>query len=211
MTTQLSLDTADAMSTLDLTPTFDVTFLPRKIEELLQRTENPFHQAMLRNFFRHALLEISGYWDQILVPELTIDQPQYRIGDRDRMLVLSGRDEVLGFYREIAETRQNVMGARALTMSVADHGIITEAVWNHMVPGSLLADHDVDADPDGHYIMSHNIFQIFVYTRDAKLIGERVYDDPSTYAYEKIDAADFVTPELAREALAPFLARATLH
>lgn len=51
--------------------------------------------------------------------------------------------------------------------------------------------------------------QNFVYTDDAKLIGERVYDDPSSYSYEKLDPADVVT-QLARERLAPFLAHARL-
>ncbi len=41
---------------------------------------------------------------------------------------------------------------------------------------------------------------------------ERVYDDPASYHYEKLDPADVVTPEDARRRLAPFLARAiALH
>ena len=33
--------TSDAMTRLDLTPNFDVTYLPRKIEELIEQTEKP--------------------------------------------------------------------------------------------------------------------------------------------------------------------------
>src|SRR5713101_5298506 len=43
MTTQRTT-TADAMTTLKLTPKFDVTYLPRKIEALLAETEKPLHR-----------------------------------------------------------------------------------------------------------------------------------------------------------------------
>jgi hypothetical protein len=33
--------TSDAMTRLDLTTNFDVTYLPRKIEELIEQTEKP--------------------------------------------------------------------------------------------------------------------------------------------------------------------------
>ena len=54
------------------------------------------------------------------------------------------------------------------------------------------------------------LLQEFAYTHDAKLTGERVYDDPASYTYIKLAPADVVTPELAREPLASFLARAAL-
>jgi hypothetical protein len=54
------------------------------------------------------------------------------------------------------------------------------------------------ADPHAHYLISHHIMQNFAYTSDAKLIGERVYNDPASYSYEKLAPADVVTPEIAR-------------
>jgi hypothetical protein len=68
----------------------------------------------------------------------------------------------------------------------------------------------VDAAPDAHYLMNYHIFQMFAYTEDAKLIGERIYVDPASYTYEKLAPADLVTPEQARLDLAPLLDRATL-
>jgi hypothetical protein len=60
--------------------------------------------------------------------------------------------------------------------------------------------------------MNHHLFQIFTYTNEAspRLIAERIYDDPESYSYEKLAPGDVVTPELARELLAPYLERATL-
>jgi hypothetical protein len=206
------LSTADALTLLHVPPKFDVTEWPRQVEAFLHATEKPLHRAILKNYLRHLLLEVSGYWDQIIVPELTINDPMYRVGDRREMRVLSGKAAVEGFYRETSETRQNVMGARTMNMGVEDYGVTTEAVWTHVVPGICLKDHGIDADPRAHYLMNHHLFQIFTYTNEPrpKLIAERIYDDPESYYYEKLAPADVVTPEIAREQLAPFLARAAL-
>jgi hypothetical protein len=206
-----TLTTSDAMTNLSLTPEFDVTYLPARIEGLLKETEQPLHRAFLKNYLLHAVLEISGYWQRILVPELTIDEPVYRIAERGAVRVLTGHDEVESFYREVGESRTNVMAARALNLCVGDFGVVTEAVWNHMTPGTALVGGEagIEIDPEAHYLIQHNIIQNFAYTHDAKLIGERVYDDPASYSYQVLRPGEVVTPEMAREQLAPFLARAT--
>jgi hypothetical protein len=206
----MTATTSDALTNRDLPARFDVTKFPREVEEYLGRTSNPFHRAILKNYFKHLLLEISGYWDKILIPELTIDEPAYRIGDRGEMVVLTGHDEVEGFYRSISEAGKNVMGALTMNMTVADFGIVTEAVWAEVMTGETAIDYGIDADVEDHYLLTHNIFQNFAYTHDAKLIGERVYDDPASYHFEKLDPEDVVTPADARRDLAPFLARASL-
>jgi hypothetical protein len=96
MVAPLTGGTSDAMTTLQLTPEFDVTYLPLRIEELLGRTADPLHRAILKNYLRHALLEISGYWDRILVPELTVDEPVYRVAEGGAVHVLTGRVAVEG-------------------------------------------------------------------------------------------------------------------
>jgi hypothetical protein len=52
-TTQLTM-TSDAMTRLDLTTNFDVTYLPRKIEELIEQTEKPLHRAILKNYLARS-------------------------------------------------------------------------------------------------------------------------------------------------------------
>ncbi len=207
------LRTADALTLMNVSPRFDVTEWPRQVERFLHNTENPLHRAILKNYLRHLLLEVSGYWNQIIVPELTVEEPMYRVGDRREMKVLTGKAAVEGFYREAFETRTNVMGARTMNMGVEDYGVTTEAVWTHVVPGATLTGHDIDADPAAHYLMTHHLFQIFTYTSEARprLIAERIYDDPESYSYEKLAPAEVVTPEKARAQLAPFLARAMLE
>jgi len=130
--------TSDVMTRLDLTPNFDVTCLPRKIEQLIEQTEEPLHRAILKNYLRHALLEISGYWEQILAPELTVLEPTYRIAERGEVHVLVGQAAVKAFYRLVAETRTNVLAARTPNMCVGDFGVVTEAVWSHMTPAATI-------------------------------------------------------------------------
>ena len=142
--------TSDAMTRLDFTPNFDVTYLPRKIEQLIEQTEEPLHRAILKNYLRHALLEISGYWEQIFAPELTVLEPTYRIAERGEVHVLVGQAAVKAFYRLAAETRTNVMAARTLNMCVGDFGVVTEAVWSHMTPAAMIRPGELEAvnDPE---------------------------------------------------------------
>lgn len=88
------MTTHDAMTTMNVPARFDVTHWPINVENYLARTEKPLHRAILKNYLRHLLLEVSGYWDQILVPELTVDVPEYRVGDRGTVRVLSGKAAV---------------------------------------------------------------------------------------------------------------------
>ena len=208
--TDAPASTYDALTTLDLPEKFDVTRWPLAVEAYLDRTTNPFHRAILKNYLRHLLLEISGYWDQIIVPELTVEHPKYRMSEFGETHVLEGREAVEAFYRETYEQGVNVMGAQVMNMCVEDFGVTTEAYWSHVVPGTFLTAHDVDSDESAHYLMSYHIFQIFAYDTDARLLGERIYVDNASYTYTLLAPEDVVTPEDARTQLAPLLARATL-
>lgn len=201
-----TLQTSDALTIMDVPDRFDVTHLPSGIAEAIESTDNPFHAAMLKNYYLHAVREISGCWDQILIPELTITEPAYRLSVGGISAGLGNHAEVLAMYREVAETGQNVMGTLCHNIVVGDFGVVTEAVWVAMVPPGVLTDDGVD--PEAYYMVKHNLMQNFTYTHDAKLISERVYDDPGSYEYHKLAPEDVVTPAMAKEALAPHLASA---
>jgi hypothetical protein len=191
---------------------FDVTKYPRRVERYLANTRHPYHRAILKNHLRHVLLEISGYWDRILVPALTVEEPVYRIGHLGGTIVLPGQNAVESFYREMSETGSNVAGALTMNLCVEDFGVLTEARWAHIVPGTLVREHHglLGADLDGHYLVTHDLFQVCSYTGDAKLVGKRLYDDPSSYRYRRLAPSEVVTPDDARRELAPLLARALI-
>ncbi|GAA4536873.1 hypothetical protein GCM10023175_04360 [Pseudonocardia xishanensis] len=152
-----TLATSDALTVVDVPEKFDVTNLPQGIADLIEATENPFLVAMLKNYYLPAVREISGHWDQILIPSLTVDEPAYRISVSGESVALTGHAEVLAMYRQVAETGQNVMGTLRHNIAVADFGVITEGLWVAIVPPGLLSVQDVDVEPDAYYMVTHNL------------------------------------------------------
>ena len=47
--------------------------------ELLEQTTKPLHRAMLLNFWRHVHLEGAGRFEEIVAPDMMVDEPVYRI------------------------------------------------------------------------------------------------------------------------------------
>ncbi|WP_189701724.1 hypothetical protein [Streptomyces chromofuscus] len=66
------------MTSLDSPPRWDVTHWPLRVEEYLRKTQNPLHSAMLKNYYRHLLLELADHGDQILLTEPSVDEPACR-------------------------------------------------------------------------------------------------------------------------------------
>ena len=56
----------------------DVPFV-EVLRPLLRTVEDPRHRAILSNYRRHALLEVSGRYEEILTPAMTISNPVYRL------------------------------------------------------------------------------------------------------------------------------------
>ncbi|MFF7633042.1 hypothetical protein ACFZB9_07795 [Kitasatospora sp. NPDC008050] len=56
----------------------DITTLTRGADLLLDRTENPLHRRILENYRRHALLEVTGRWREVVHdPAMIVDHPVY--------------------------------------------------------------------------------------------------------------------------------------
>jgi hypothetical protein len=187
---------------------FEVVNVMKAADDLLEVTENPRHRAILENYRYHAVLEISGKWDQILTTDLMVPEPHYRIMGPKGTDVFNGMDEVATFYRAFIEAGTNVFGAvdESEKIAVADWGFASESVFGHMLPGQLVLEDGIEVDdPEASYLVTHRLAMFWPYDGDAKLIGEFVYDDLGSYEVEKVDPADVVTPQMAAEALAPLL------
>jgi hypothetical protein len=46
-------------------------------DRLLETTENPLHRQILENYRRRAILDISGDWEVIFDPDMTVEEPLY--------------------------------------------------------------------------------------------------------------------------------------
>jgi len=184
----------------------DVTKAVLGVDRRLEVTEDPRHRQILENYRRHGLLEVSGRWPEILDPAMTVEHPVYRITEGGRSLLLDGREQVQEFYRGMTEAGAPVMILEDEKIAVADWGFVSESIFNHYAPGGFLlaSGEDVD-DPDAWYLLRHRMAMIWHYDDRARMIGEHVYEDATSREITKLAPEDVVTPEEAREALAPLI------
>ncbi|MEU4160840.1 hypothetical protein [Actinoplanes sp. NPDC026670] len=191
--------------------TFDVRDVVKAPDELLARTENPRHRAILRNFRRHALLEVAGRWREILTPRMMVDHPVYRINENGRSVHLSGFEPIGKFYQEITDRGLNVFGPIEDQVFVSDRGLAIESLFGNYVPGHVLAEQGEDVDdPDAYYQLTHYMASFWPYDDDCRLIGEHIYEDTASRTIHKLEPSEVVTPAQATALLNPLIDLATL-
>ena len=188
--------------------TFDVRDVVKVPDELLARTDNPRHRAILLNFRRHALLEVAGRWREILTPAMVVDHPVYRINENGRSVHLSGIEQIAKFYQGIADQGLNVFGPIEDQIAVADWGLAIESLFGNYLPGHALAaqGEDID-DPGAWYQLTHYIASFWPFDEDCRLIGEHIYEDAASRTVHKLDPAQVITPEQAAQILGPMIDR----
>jgi hypothetical protein len=186
--------------------TFDVRNVVKAPDELLARTENPRHRAILLNFRRHALLEVAGRWREILTPQMMVERPVYRINENGRSLHLSGMGSIAAFYQDIADRGLNVFGPIEEAVLVSDWGLAIESLFGNYVPGHVLAEQGEDIDDlDAPYQLTHYMASFWPYSEDGRLIGEHIYEDTASRTIHQLDPGQVVTPAQAAELLSPML------
>lgn len=188
---------------------FDVRNVPAAVDAQLAVVENPKHRHVLKNFRRHALLEVSGFWQDILIPTMTVEQPVYRVTERGKTHVFAGMDAVRDFYAATAAGGGNVFGPLEEHVAVTDHGLFTEALFANVVRGSHPSLAGEDVEPDGVYQVTHHIGACWPY-RDGLLVGEHIYEESSSWTVTELDPSALTSPEDARRMLAPYLADSPL-
>lgn len=193
-------------STLDQTapPKFDITFWPRSIDSMLERTTNPHHRAMLLNMRRHILLELSGRWQEVLLPEFTVEVPRYRVVTPLGAIEPIGLEAVTEFYAGLFTANSGVWTAIDEQMHVHDRGVISEALLAAFMTGKALAEAGADVDPALEYMVTFNQVYVFEFDENAKLIGERSYDAGNQRLYP-VAKEDVVTFDDAARILRPYL------
>jgi hypothetical protein len=165
--------------------------------ELLERTTNPLHRAMLLNFWRHVHLEGSGQYDALAAPDMMVDEPVYRITWGASPAVIRGTEGVLAFYRSVGEA---VLWNSDDRLAVGDWGIADELTFHQLARGADLRaiGYDVD-DPEALYHTSSRQAFIWPYDSRARLIGENLYEDKTSLEIEEVDPEEAITPARVRE------------
>jgi hypothetical protein len=165
--------------------------------ELLEETEKPLHRAMLLNFWRHVHLEGAGEYEQIVAPDMMVDEPVYRVTWGANPAVISGKEGVLGFYRSVGES---VLWHSDDRLAVGDWGVCDEITFHQMAIGSDLraVGYEVEKDDVLYHVASRQAF-IWPYDQSARLIGEHLYEDKTSLEIEEVSAEEAITPQRVRE------------
>ncbi|HWL98181.1 MAG TPA: hypothetical protein VNP20_12595 [Nocardioidaceae bacterium] len=172
--------------------------------DLLERTTDPLHRAMLLNFWRHVHLEGAGEFDKIVASDMMVDHPVYRVTWGVSPAVIEGKDGVLGFYNSVGET---VLWNSDDRLAVADWGICDELTFHQLARGEGLqaVGYDVEHSDRLYHVSSRQSF-IWPYDDQARLAGEHLYEDKTSLQVEEVDPAEAITParvqEIHREQLA---------
>jgi hypothetical protein len=165
--------------------------------ELLARTSDPLHRAILLNFWRHVHLEGAGEFEAIVAEDMMVDHPVYRVTWGAAPVVIEGKEGVLGFYGSVGEA---VLWHSDDRLSVADWGICDELTFHQLAAGSDLRALGYDvADPDRLYHVSSRQAFIWPYDDSARLAGEHLYEDKTSLRIEEVDPAEAITPARVRE------------
>jgi hypothetical protein len=165
--------------------------------ELVERTTNPRHRAILLNWWRHVLLEGAGEFDRIVAPDMMADHPVYRVTWGETPTVVEGKEGVVAFYTSVGDS---VLWHSDDRLAVADWGIANEITFHQLAAGRDLKALGYDV-PDTDTLFHVSSRQAFVWPYDdrARLAGEHLYEDKTSLQIEEVDRAEAITPARVRE------------
>jgi hypothetical protein len=173
--------------------------------ELLEQTTKPLHRAMLLNFWRHVHLEGAGRFEEIVAPDMMVDEPVYRITWGANPVVVTGKEGVVAFYRAVGDA---VLWNSDDFLAVGDWGIADELTFHQIAHGADLRaiGYEVD-DPDAIYHVSSRQAFIWPYDSQARLVGENLYEDKTSLEIEEVDPSEAITATRVREIHEELLAK----
>jgi hypothetical protein len=165
--------------------------------ELLGRTGNPLHRAILLNFWRHVHLEGSGQFEKIVASDMMVDHPVYRVTWGPNPAVIEGKDGVVAFYGSVSEA---VLWNSDDRLAVNEWGVFDELTFHQLARGENLraVGYDVPQDDGLYHVSSRQAF-FWPYDDRARLAGEHLYEDKTSVAIEEVSPAEAITPARVRE------------
>ena len=175
-------------------------------DRLLTTTVNPLHRQILENYRRHAILEVTGNWEDIFAPDMTVPDPVYTFDVTNFEGVKLAGDRVKAFYKGLVDSHATVILVEDEQLVVADWGLASESWFNTYERGSdLIAAGAEGYDPDGYYIVRARLAMIWPYDPQGRLIGEHVYEAKVFRQVIEITEDEFVTLADAQARLLPLL------
>jgi len=184
----------------------DITQTMAAADKLLSQLDNPRHRRIISNYRRHALAEISGNWELIFDPEMTVEDPVYDqiLARVDEPLRFRG-EQVREHYKKVADLGRNVLVFTEENIAVGDHGFGHEACWTGYFQGrDLRALFGQEAlEEDGWYARNVRAVLFWPFDERCRMIGERGREIESEIV--SIPEEDVVTGEEAKRLLTPMI------
>lgn len=179
----------------------DVRMLTRAADDLLKTLENPLHRQIIENYRRHSLLEVTGQWELIFAPDMTVEHPVYYLDVDGDSVTLDGYEQVSGFYKQLTASDATVIVLQDEQLAVADWGFASEAIFNTYIDG-----HALPGGVDGKfYVVRRRVAMHWPYDRRGRLIGEHVYEHAAQTETVEIPESEFITFDEARKKLIPLI------
>jgi hypothetical protein len=173
--------------------------------ELLERTTNPLHRAILLTWWRHVHLEGAGDYERIVAPDMMVDHPVYRVTWGANPAVIEGKDGVIAFYNSVGDS---VLWHSDDRLAVADWGISDEITFHQLARGADLQAVGYEVpDPGKLYHVSSRQAFIWPFDEQGRLAGEHLYEDKTSLRIEEVDPSEAITAERVREINRELLAK----
>lgn len=154
----------------------DIRKLTVATDDLLLKTSNPRHRRILENYRLHAFLEVTGRWEKIFAPEMTVPEPTYHVHSSVGVETLRGPKDVQALYKSYVDSKSSVIILTEEVLSVGDWGFASEAVQNRFYPGKVLLDQgDKIDDAEAWYLTRRTTAMFWHYDEQCRMIGENVY------------------------------------
>jgi hypothetical protein len=175
----------------------DITNVPRELDEMIKSSSSARQRHILENVRRHYLLELSGRADEILTPDMTVEEPVYYLDIDGTSRTLRGRAEVRSFYKEVEGV---TFACTETAHAITDAGYWNESRFNFYLSGAA-----VGRDPDAWFLRRQWITMRWPYDERARLIGERIYEHADITDLVPIDVSEVITFAEARDLLEPLI------
>jgi hypothetical protein len=179
----------------------DVRELVKAADALLGRTTDRRHRRILENYRRHSLLEVTGRWQEIFEPDMTVEHPVYYVNSEGQSTTLDGYEQVAAFYKSMSDVDANVMVLEDEELAVADWGFASESTFNIYLRGGSVR----NGDPAKFYVQRRLISMHWRYDDRERLIGEHVYEHVALAELVEIPADEFITQAEAERILTPLI------
>lgn len=184
---------------------FDIRKNVLAADRLLATLTNPRHRRIIANYRRHAILEVSGAWEGIFDPQMTVANPEYHIDHTLFGGKPAGLERILEVYKALKDTKLNVIAVENEKILVGDHGFAHEADFYQYVRGAEAIEQGVAGlDADSWYRVGAHVIGVWWYDEHARLLGEHGAQIGEAQ-FVKIPEDEIITPEEAHDKLMPLL------